>query len=163
MKLPLGALSRRLARPGAALALFLILPLHDAARADTQAADGDIAVTLDQARLVSIPERTATVIVGNPLIADVSVQPGGLMVLTGKGYGTTNLIALDREGNRLMEKTLLVQAPARTVVVYRGVLRETWSCAPVCEPRNTPGDAPAFFNITLNQTVTRNNQAGAIK
>ena len=41
--------------------------------------------------------------IGNPLIADASVQPGGIMVVTGKGYGVTNLVALDRDGATLME------------------------------------------------------------
>jgi hypothetical protein len=110
-----------------------------------------------------MPDRVATLIVGNPLIADVSIQPGGLMVLTGKGYGQTNLIALDRGGNKLLEKSLVVKGPVETVTVYRGILRETYSCAPECEPRNAIGDAPVFFNTTLNQIVTRNTQAGAIK
>jgi len=145
----------------AALWLTAILPLD---RAAADAPGGDIlSIRLDEARLIKVPDRVATLIVGNPLIADVSMQSGGLLVLTGKGYGQTNLIALDRAGNKLMEKNLLVKAPGETVVVYRGVLRETYSCAPVCEPRNTLGDAPVFFNATLNQTVTRNNQAGAIK
>ena len=54
-----------------------------------------------------------------------SMQPGGLMVVTGKGYGVTNLIALDRNGATLMEKQVSVKGPyANTVVVYRGVHRE---------------------------------------
>jgi hypothetical protein len=133
-------------------------------RAAADAPGGDVlTVVVDEARLIRIPDRAATLIVGNPLIADVSLQSGGLMVLTGKGFGQTNLIALDKAGNKLLEKNLLVKAPGETVVVYRGVLRETYSCAPACEPRNMLGDAPAHFTSTLNQTVTRNNQAGAIR
>jgi hypothetical protein len=85
------------------------------------------------------------------------------MVLTGKGYGRTNLIALDRSGNQLLEKSLLVTGPGENVVVYRGILRETYSCAPTCEPRITLGDGQTFFNSTLTQAVTRSNQASAIK
>jgi ABC-type Fe3+-hydroxamate transport system substrate-binding protein len=50
----------------------------------------DVIVTLDQSRLVKLPEKVATIVIGNPLIADASLQPGGVMVITGKGYGTTN-------------------------------------------------------------------------
>ena len=57
-----------------------------------------IVVTMDQAKLARVPPRTATLVVGNPLIADVSVQAGGAMVITGKSYGLTNLIALDSSG-----------------------------------------------------------------
>jgi Flp pilus assembly secretin CpaC len=55
-------------------------------------------VHLDQAKVLKLPEKTATLVVGNPLIADVAVQPGGIMVVTGKSYGVTNLVALDRGG-----------------------------------------------------------------
>jgi hypothetical protein len=141
----------------------LALPPLGEVLADAPRAEDSLNIVVDEARLIRMPERAATVIVGNPLIADVSLQPGGLMVLTGKGYGRTNLIALDRGGNKLLEKNLLVKAPGDTVVVYRGVLRETYSCAPTCEPRITLGDAPPFFDATLNQTVTRNTQASAIR
>jgi hypothetical protein len=145
-------------------AMFLLLALPpQRALAETPHAEDSLTIVVDEAKLIRMPDRVATLIVGNPLIADVSIQSGGLMVLTGKGYGQTNLIALDRSGNKLLEKSLLVKASAETVVVYKGVLRETYSCAPICQPRNTLGDAPIFFNTTLNQIVTRNNQAGAIK
>ena len=55
-----------------------------------------VTVHLDQAKLLKLPERTATLVVGNPLIADAVVQPGGIVVITAKSYGVTNLVALDR-------------------------------------------------------------------
>ena len=120
----------------------------------------DVAVILDQAKLIKLPEKVATVVVGNPLIADASLQAGGLMVVTGKGYGTTNVIVLDRSGAVLMEKTIEVQGPREhTVVLYRGIERETYSCAPNCERRITLGDGNAYFTTTIGQTVTRNAQA----
>ena len=84
------------------------------------------------------------------------------MVITGKGYGTTNFIALDRTGAVLMEKTIEVQGPREhVVVVYRGIERETYSCTPNCERRITLGDGNPFFNATLGQTAARNSQAQA--
>jgi hypothetical protein len=126
------------------------------------ASAADITVTLDQAKLVKLPERVSTIVIGNPLIADASVQAGGLMVVTGKGYGITNLIALDRTGSVLMEKLVEVEGPADVVVVYRGVDRETYSCTPNCERRITLGDNPAYFDSTLGQTAARNGAAQGI-
>lgn len=60
-------------------------------------------VFLDQAKLMRVPDGTTTLVVGNPLIADVAIQTGGTMVVTGKGYGTTNLLALNRDGAVIME------------------------------------------------------------
>jgi hypothetical protein len=123
------------------------------------ASAADINVILDQARLVKVPEKAATIVIGNPLIADASIQSGGLMVITGKGYGSTNIIALDRGGKVLMSSSVEVRGPTNVVVVYRGITRETYSCAPYCEPRITLGDASAFFDLTIGQTATRNGLA----
>lgn len=119
-------------------------------------------VSMDEARLIKLPERVATIVVGNPLIADASLQAGGLAVLTGKGYGATNFIALDRKGNALLEKTIQVQGAKNTVTVFKGVNRETYSCAPTCQPVIAPGDFQQFFNQQLVQTTTRSSQATAM-
>ena len=125
--------------------------------------DGSLGLVLDQAKLVKLPERVATIVIGNPLIADAALQPGGLMVMTGKGYGTTNLIALDRKGHVLLEKRVQVSGPSLdTVVVYKGVNRETYSCTPACAPRIVPGDFQQFFTQGLAQTTARNAQANAM-
>ena len=119
-----------------------------------------LAVSVDQATLTKLPERVSTIIVGNPLIADVTIQTGGVLIITGKGFGATNIVALDRTGNVLMEKTVLVRGPRDDVVyVYRGVQRETYSCQPNCERRITLGDGPDFFNLTIGQSGARNAQA----
>jgi hypothetical protein len=119
-----------------------------------------IAVMLDQAQVARLPERVSTIVVGNPLIADVSVQASGTMVITGKGYGVTNLIALDRAGKVLLEKLIQVRGPINNVVVvYRGVDRESYSCTPICERRITLGDTPEFFEATIGQTGNRNLRA----
>jgi Flp pilus assembly secretin CpaC len=119
-----------------------------------------IAVVVDQARLIKLPEKVATIVVGNPLIADVSLQPGGMMVVTGKGYGTTNVMALDRQGTVLVDRTVQVEGPTdKLVTVYRGVDRESYSCTPVCQRRITLGDAPTYFSATLGQSGSLASQA----
>ena len=118
-----------------------------------------VVINLDQAQLLKVPEGVSTLVVGNPLIADVSVQSGGMIILTGKGYGMTNLVGLDRGGKVLEEKTIQVQSPRDSVVVYRGVERESYSCAPKCERRITLGDSNDFFGSTLGQTGLRTGQA----
>ena len=58
--------------------------------------DSTLSVVVDQAKILKLPERVSTIVVGNPLIADVTLQPGGMVVVTGKGYGSTNMIAMDK-------------------------------------------------------------------
>jgi Pilus formation protein N terminal region len=124
----------------------------------------DINVILDQARLVKLPDRVATIVVGNPSIADASVQPGGWMIITGKGYGMTNIVALDRSGGILMEKTVAVEGPQDVVVVYRGIERNTYSCTPECSRRLTLGDGNTYFDVSAGQITARNAlAAGAVQ
>ena len=142
-------------RPRAFLAAALALALSSAA-----AAADLVEVVLDQARLVKLPERVATIVVGNPLIADVTIQAGGTMIITGKGYGLTNIIALDRTGAVLMDRAVQVSGPRdNVVVVYRGIERESYSCMPICERRITLGDSAGYFNANLTQTTNMNTQA----
>ena len=130
--------------------------------APTYAADL-ISVPLDKARILHLPDRAATIVIGNPLIADLSIQPGGLAVITGKSYGETNFVVLDRGGIVLAEKTVEVTFPDEqtAVVVYRGADRETYSCTPDCSRRLTLGDAPDVFDKVMQQTTNRNSQSAA--
>ena len=119
-----------------------------------------IAVNVDQAKLVRLPGKVATIVVGNPLIADVTLQPGGMIVVTGKGYGATNFIALDRAGEILVDRQIQVEGPSdRLVTVYRGVERESYSCVPICQRRVTLGDSDAYFNTTMSQAGSLSSNA----
>jgi Pilus formation protein N terminal region len=125
-----------------------------------EAADAQIDVVVDQAKLVKLPEHVATIVVGNPLIADVTLQEGGMMVVTGKGYGATNVIALDRRGAVLIDRAIQVEGPSdKLVTVYRGVDRETYSCTPICQRRITLGDGTTYFSTTLAQAGNFSNVA----
>src|SRR5262245_34107152 len=91
-------------------------------------------VNLDQAQIMRLPDKVATIVIGNPLIADASLQGGGVLVVTGKGYGSTNLLAMDRNGKIVMDTTIQVVGPGTSdlVVVYKGVAKESYSCSPEC-------------------------------
>ena len=153
MLIALARFARHLGRRSAPAILLSVLVLPAAAQSER------VTINLDQAQLLKVPEGVSTLVVGNPLIADVSVQSGGMVILTGKGYGVTNLVALDRAGNMLEQKTIQVQSARDSVVVYRGVERESYSCAPKCERRITLGDSNEFFGSTIGQTGLRTGQA----
>jgi Flp pilus assembly secretin CpaC len=125
------------------------------------AADPDrIAVNVDQAKLVKLPAGIATIVVGNPLIADVTLQNGGVVVVTGKGYGATNFIAMDRAGQVLVDRQIQVQGPSdQLVTIYRGVERESYSCMPICQRRVTLGDGENYFKSTIDQAGSLSTQA----
>jgi hypothetical protein len=115
-----------------------------------------VSVVLDQAKLMRLPDRVTTIIIGNPSIADGTLQSGGFLVVTGKGYGTTNLMVLDSKGSVLAEHTITVSAPSNGLTVFRGADRETLSCAPNCQRTLVPGDAAGVFDSVVSQNGTRN-------
>jgi Flp pilus assembly secretin CpaC len=119
-----------------------------------------IAVYVDQAKLLKVPAKAATIIIGNPLIADVTLQSGGIVVVTGKGYGATNFIAMDRSGDVLVDRQIQVEGPTEQLVtVYRGVERESYSCMPICQKRITLGDGDGFFKSAMDQAGNLSGQA----
>jgi Flp pilus assembly secretin CpaC len=148
-------------RAATTIVLALILSLLLLPRSGEAAETLD--VFLDQATLMKLPDKVSTIVVGNPMIADIAIQSGGLVVVTGKGFGTTNLIALDRAGTVLMERSVVVSGPRGpdTVQVYRGVQRETYSCTPNCERRITLGDSADYFAAITQQAESRNATASS--
>jgi Flp pilus assembly secretin CpaC len=135
---------------------MLVWPAAAFAEPTTEA----IAVNVDQAKLVRLPTRVATIVVGNPLIADVTLQTGGIVVVTGKGYGATNFIAMDRSGEVLVDRIIQVEGPTdQLVTIYRGVDRESYSCMPICQRRVTLGDGESYFKSTIDQAGSLSGQA----
>ncbi len=119
-----------------------------------------VIVMVDHAKVVRLPEKAQTVIVGNPAIADVAVQKNGVMIVTGKSFGVTNLIALDATGTLLAESLVRVGADSDSVLtVQRGLERESYSCTPVCQPSAQLGDAQKYFGEVGSQASTRNGYA----
>ena len=119
-----------------------------------------VTVMVDHAKVVRLPEKAQTVIIGNPAIADVAVQKNGVMVVTGKSFGVTNLIALDASGTLLAESLVRVGADSDSVLtVQRGLERESYSCTPVCQPTAQLGDAQKYFGEVGSQASTRSSNA----
>jgi hypothetical protein len=111
------------------------------------AAAGDLVVKYDQSQLLRVPRPVTSIIIGNPSIADVTVQSPNLLVITGRTFGITNVIALDSERNVIQDqRVVVVRDGASQVSLYRGVKRETYNCSPNCNPSLMAGDDPKFFS-----------------
>src|SRR5688572_10846477 len=119
----------------AAAFAFSLLLTSGLASAPAIAVEGaPINVNVNMARILRINAAAATVIVGNPGIADVTIQDPQTLVLTGKSFGQTNLIVLDSAGNPIADTMIeVVQMQAGVVTVYQGQARTSLACAPVCQ------------------------------
>ena len=130
------------------------------------AEDTPVEVLIDQVSLVKLDRSAAEIVVGNPSIADVSVQSGKVLVLTGKSFGETNLIVLDGDGKIIISKRLIVSEPRTGLVtIYRGTARQTVNCAPYCTPPLAIGDESSYFDtiakeIKGKQSISQSSAEG---
>jgi Pilus formation protein N terminal region len=117
-------------------------------------------VTMDQATIAKIPAGVTTLVIGNPIVADVTMLKGsGAMVVTGKGYGETNLLSLDSQGNVVDEKIVRVTPSRAVLVVQRGNDRVSYACNPLCMPTVTIGDEAKAFENSSTQITSHNGLA----
>jgi hypothetical protein len=148
---------------GAALAGALVLAGANGA----EAAGDPIQVTVDHAKVMHIARPADIVIIGNPGIADATIQDSQTLIITGHSFGTTNLIVLDAQGQAIADELVNVQPNEDDLVtVYKidkdkGAARETFSCNPACAPTLAIGDASEWFNGVREQIEGRGGMASA--
>jgi Flp pilus assembly secretin CpaC len=112
-------------------------------------AEAGISVLVNQAKIVKLARNADTIIIGNPEIADASVQDASTLVLTGKGFGVTNLVVLDAEGRPIVDEQVTVSRQSvNSVRIYRRAAVQTLSCTPVCEAAYVT-EAEAMSDTTI--------------
>jgi Flp pilus assembly secretin CpaC len=121
----------------------------------------DIRVALDQAFPLRLTEAAEGVAVGNPAIAGVSIQNDHFLFVTGRSYGSTNLVIVGANG-RVLYSGRIVVSPDETdvVMVTRGVETARLECTPLCRPRPDIGDGEA--STAINGQIT-SRPAGATR
>ena len=118
--------------PLVAAAIAIIATIAPAAANDVD--DGGISLVLNHAKVLKLSRAAATIIVGNPDIADATVQDASTIVLTGKDFGQTNLVVLDAAGTPIFDERIAVTREQFTTMrIYRRANIETLSCEPYCE------------------------------
>ncbi len=118
--------------------------------AGAQANDRTIRVEIDYARIVKIPAGAQTLVIGNPAVADVTMlRASQLMVITGRSFGVTNLIVLDKTGAQVGESMVTVVPAQDKLVVQRGSHRESYSCAPNCARAMDLADDNQYMTQTI--------------
>jgi len=110
---------------------------------------GAYSVELNKTEIVRLSEPASAIIIGNPKIADVSVHSSDIVLVVGRGYGQTNLLVLNAAGDAIVDADIQVTGSTSVgnVRLYSGKERETYSCAPYCQPSPILGDAVKFIAI----------------
>lgn len=120
------------------------------------AAAQELTVMADQSQIISLDRAPSTVVVGNPTIADVTIQ-GRMMFVHGRVFGSTNIIALDEAGQQLAEYQVNVAVrDDYNVVVYKAgvgasIQRESYSCKNECEAVFHIGDSLDYYKLVNEQ------------
>ena len=116
------------------------------------AAAGPLTVEANKTVPVKLRGSAASVVLGNRNIADVAVHDEHLVFLTGKTFGTTNLIIYDREGNQIYAADVVVtDTSASLVTINRNGSNFTYDCAPGCRPVLSTGDDTSYYQDLIRQ------------
>jgi hypothetical protein len=141
----------------AAAVLIAATPAH--------AASDSVALALDEVHTLTFKTPVATVYVGNPTIADVTMLDARHAFVQGKGYGRTNIVALNRDNVQVFNAhiTVIGARDGGTVTLNRGAQRVTLTCAGGrCEPTPTPGDDQKAFDAANGQANTHQAAARSV-
>ncbi len=118
-----------------------------------------ITIESDKTQMISVATRPGTVVVGNPSIADISIN-GNQVFVHGHGYGNTNIIILDTQGNQIANFDVTVkQSVTNAMTVFRGPDRYSMACDPICESNLQPGDQKDSFKTIAEQQAAKNDLA----
>lgn len=123
--------------------LLSLAVLLTALSAAGSAAAQSLQAQLDQATRVQLSATARDVVIGNPLIADVTVIDGRNLLITGKSYGITNLLVIDGRGRTILDRQVVVSAGNDGLVsIYRGSGLQEYACSTRCQS-TTEAPAPA--------------------
>lgn len=101
-------------------------------------------LAVDTSQRVSVRGAISSIIVANPQIADATVVDANTLFVTGKGYGSTQITAVDAIGRILFQNQIVVTGgQAGAVRVWRGARVTEMACAASCSPsvRSNGGSA----------------------
>ncbi len=111
-----------------------------------------LTIETDQSQMVILPALPGSVVIGNPTIADATVE-GTKLFIHGRGFGTTNLMILDLSGNEMASFDVSIShTTPNTVALFRGPERQSLNCAPFCESELQIGDDLVYSAKIIEQT-----------
>ncbi|MFW2342990.1 pilus assembly protein N-terminal domain-containing protein [Brevundimonas sp.] len=115
--------------------IFAAAALVSSVLAAPALAQDPLRVDIDQTARIQLRAPAGSVIVGNPQIADVTVVDANTLFVTGKGYGVTEIVAVDSIGRTVFQSQIVVSAgDAGQVRVWRGSQVTEMACGTTCSP-----------------------------
>jgi hypothetical protein len=126
--------------------LALAMPAAGASAAEK------LVLETDHSQMIVLPSLPGSVVIGNPTIADATVE-GNRLFIHGRSFGTTNLMVMDMSGNTVANFDIsITHVTDNTLALFKGTARESYNCAPLCESEMQIGDAPVYSAAVIEQT-----------
>jgi hypothetical protein len=123
---------------------------------------GPLTVEANKTVPLKLNGSAASVVLGNRNIADVAVHDEHLIFLTGKSFGTTNLMVFDRSGNQILNTEVVVTVSSSNLVtVNRNGSNYTYDCATACRSVISPGDEQGYFTGLMQQQMSMQSLTNA--
>jgi|GEM_PF-219568 len=120
----------------------------------------DHSVEINKTSVLRLSRPAAAVVIGNPKIADISVHSSDTLLLSGRGFGATNILAFDEFGQTIMDAEIQVHAPQTSSAIRVNNIGDgykTYSCNPHCMPAPIIGDTRTFIREFEGQPVVAPN------
>jgi Flp pilus assembly secretin CpaC len=136
----------------------------------TAIAGSAISMQTDQTQMIALASEPGTVVVGNPSIADISVN-GKQVFLHGRAFGDTNVIILDTNGNQMANfDVTVIHSANNDVAIYAArtsavapASRYSYSCDPDCQRTMIPGDDFGSYKDLVAAHVLKSGLATGTK
>jgi hypothetical protein len=104
-------------------------------------------IDINKTQIVRLPAQAGSIVIGNADIADVTIHSPTTIFVVGRGFGETNLVIMDRDGQTMMDANVQVTSvtPTNGVRLFNAKSRETYTCSPYCQPSPVLGDEAGFI------------------
>lgn len=115
-----------------------------------------LTVLVDRSQLMMLSADPGTVVVGNPSMADVSLN-GRQLFINGHSVGETNLMVFGQNGEKIADfDVTITQFGENAMTVFTGssagTARLSYVCAPICQRSMIVGDSALTSLISDNQS-----------
>ena len=113
---------------------------------------GTFIVEVGKTEALKLKKNAASVALCNPNVADVAVHSSTLLFISGKSFGTTNLLIMDNDGHTIYSADVVVTSNASNLVtVNRAGSDYSYDCAPNCRAGMVVGDNSEHFVRAYSQ------------
>ncbi|MEM6625483.1 MAG: pilus assembly protein N-terminal domain-containing protein [Pseudomonadota bacterium] len=123
-------------------------------------ASSTLKVVIDQAQTIRLSRPAAGIVIGNPSIAGVAIHDQRTLLVTGRAYGSTNLMVMDAAGRKIFESVVAVHgAGVSELTIVRAGGTASYSCVDKCRGVVQVGDEQGHFESILGTQAGKSGAA----